>query len=387
MGASFVQFYVEKYGKEKALKLYKRKKNFPKKEISYLQNQWENYLIKLSSKYRKQIKDDKNNFPPPVAGFQKGLSYAHEGYRIHNGYLSKSSYLSLKKAVAIGTNSISIIPFTSTRDPKKPVPLRFWKSAFSENDETIIYLEHLSRELNINLMLKPHIYLGRGWPGDIEMQNEKDWELFFKYYKNWIIHYAVIAEMYKIPLLCIGNELVKTTITHNENWIKLIEEIRSIYSGKITYGANWGEEFEKIKFWDHLDYIGISEYYPLSKKENPTDKELYDGAKKIISKIEAVQKQFNKPVIFTEVGFRSSKFPWMTSHEKETRKRPNFLNQARSYKAILKAAHGIKWLKGMYWWKWPSYLQEGGDPQNDLYTPHNKPAEEVLHRWYSIKWN
>ncbi|MCH7974458.1 MAG: hypothetical protein IH949_11355 [Bacteroidetes bacterium] len=219
------------------------------------------------------------------------------------------------------------------------------------------------------------------------MQNEKDWELFFDNYKKWIMHYAVIAEMYKIPILCIGNELVKTTITHNDQWLELINKIRGIYSGKLTYGANWGEEFEKIKFWDKLDYIGISEYYPLSKKENPSDKELFDGANRIIAKITEVQKKFNKPVIFTEVGFRSSQYPWMTSHEKETRKSINLQNQARSYRAVLKTAYGKKWLVGMYWWKWPSYLSDGGDPQNDLYTPHNKPAEDVLKQWYSIKWN
>ena len=387
LGATFIQFYVNKYGKRKAINLYKTKSSLSRKTISMLGKQWKSYLKKLSKNYEQQIKIDNNNFPSPSSGFQKGLSYAHEGYRIHNGYLSKSSYLSLKKAVKLGTNSISVIPFTSIRNPKKPSPLRFWKSAFSENDETIIYLEHISQKLKLNLMLKPQIYLGRGWPGEIEMQNEKDWKLFFNNYKNWIMHYAVIAEMYKIPLLCIGNELVKTTITHNTEWVELINEIRSIYKGKLTYGANWGEEFEKIKFWGHLDYIGISEYYPLSKKENPSDKELFEGAKKIISKIALIQNKYNRPVIFTEVGFRSSEHSWMTSYEKKTRKNSNNQSQARSYAALLKAAHGTKWLTGMYWWKWPSYLQDGGDPQNDLYTPHNKPAEKVLKQWYSIKWN
>lgn len=386
LAATFIQFYINKYGKEKTLRLYKRKKDFRKNEIKRLEKEWKKYLKAISKKYEQQLNNDRNNFPLPIPGFQKGLSYAHEGYRIHNGYLSKSSYESLKKAVELGTNSISIIPFTSIRDPKQPSPLRYWQSAFSENDESIIYLEHLSQELKLDLMLKPQIYLGGGWPGDIEMQNKKDWKIFFKDYTRWIMHYALLAEMYKIPLLSIGNELAKTTLTHNDEWVNLIDEIRSVYSGKLTYGANWGEEFEKIKFWDKLDYIGISEYYPLSKKENPSDKELLDGANKIISKIAKVQKIYGKPVIFTEVGFKSSQFPWMTSYEKETRKNPSVQNQARSYRAILKASYGIKWLAGMYWWKWPSYLSDGGDPQNDLYTPLNKPAEDVLKQWYSIKW-
>ena len=385
LGGVFIDYYVNRYGKGKAKDFYWQNKKLNSNEIKKLEADWKIYLDKMSKNYSEEIKNEKDNFPSLITSFQKGLSYAHEGYQIHNGYLSQSSFLSLKKAVELGTNSISIIPYTSIRDPKKPSPFRFWRNAFSENDETIIYLEHLSHLLNLNLMLKPQIYLGRGWPGDIEMTSEKDWNEFFYNYKNWIVHYAMIAEMYKIPILCIGNEMVKTTINRNDDWLKLIEEIRSIYSGKITYGANWGEEFENIKFWDKLDFIGVSEYYPLSQKNNPTDEELYLGAENIIKKISVIHKKYNKPVIFTEVGFRSSEKPWLTANEKETRTVENEQNQARCYQAILRASENVDWLKGMYWWKWPSYLQEGGDPQNDLYTPHNKFAESVLRNWYNNK--
>ena len=128
LAATFIRFYINKYGKEKTLALYKWKGNFRKYKIRRLEKEWKNYLKVISKKYKQQLDIYKNNFPMPISGFQKGLSYAHEGYRIHNGYLSKSSYESLKKAVELGTNSISIIPFTSIRNPKKPSPLRHWRS-------------------------------------------------------------------------------------------------------------------------------------------------------------------------------------------------------------------------------------------------------------------
>jgi hypothetical protein len=40
-------------------------------------------------------------------------------------------------------------------------------------------------------------------------------------------------------------------------------EIRKIYTGKLTYAANW-DDFDKVPFWKELDYIGIDAYFPLS---------------------------------------------------------------------------------------------------------------------------
>ena len=42
----------------------------------------------------------------------------------------------------------------------------------------------------------------------------------------------------------------------------MIAEIRKIYSGAITYDTNHGEE-DRLKWWDAVDIIGISGYYPI----------------------------------------------------------------------------------------------------------------------------
>ena len=50
-----------------------------------------------------------------------------------------------------------------------------------------------------------------------------------------------------------------------------------MYSGKLTFGANWYLEYEDVTFWDDLDYIGIQAYFPLTKKENQGVDELVKG--------------------------------------------------------------------------------------------------------------
>jgi hypothetical protein len=36
----------------------------------------------------------------------------------------------------------------------------------------------------------------------------------------------------------------------------------------------------------------------------------------------------------------------------------------------------------MYWWQWSPDPNDGG-PDDTGYTPHGKPAEQILRSWYS----
>jgi hypothetical protein len=386
LAGTFAGFMIQKFGINKLLKQYAAWAP-GNSEINGLNKEWLSYLAGLSKLYGDKIKVEQKNFPSKLPEFLKGFSYAHVGYDIYNGYLSNESYNSLQALKKIGVNAISIMPFTSIRNPNQPEPLSFWQSAFEENDESLIYLKEASLKLNFVVMLKPQIWLRRGWPGDIKMSSKSDWNKFFNDYYKWIRHYALLAEMYKIPILCIGNELSKTTIGHEDRWIEMAEHIRKLYDGKITYGANWDDEFEKLKFWKYFDFIGLSQYFPLSEKDNPTDADLQTGAVSIINRIESVSKKFNKPVLFTEIGYKGSKKPWKTALENNVQPDPAYTGQARCYEAMLKASYGKKWLAGMFWWKWPSYLDYNGEPERDLYIPLNKPAEQIVEKWYYKKWN
>ncbi len=387
LSGTFADFLIKKLGKKYFLLHYK---NWTASDevIKSLETGWHGYLKKLILKNETGIDKYKNGFAKKIPAFQKGFCFAHVGYDVYNGYISEDAKISLEKIKELGANSFSITPFTSMRNASRPAPLSFWEFAGAENDESLIYLSHIATELKMTVMMKPQIYLGRSsWPGDIKMNSGRDWNLFFHYYFNWISNYAMISEMYGIPLLCLGNELEAATVGHEKQWINLITKIRKLYDGKITYGANWNYEFDNIKFWNYLDYMGISEYYPLSREKNPTDRELLIGAESVMKKINEIRLRYNKPVIFTEAGFRSTQKPWMTALENRSTYEVNLESQKRCYRALFKAAFGKKWLAGMYWWKWPSYLSYGGGAENDMFVPNNKPAETVVKKWYSKKWN
>lgn len=385
LAGGFVSFLIDKYSSDYFLSNYSSW-DFDSDDINQLEGQWHSYLSKLSSNYKSQIEKDNWIDELKLPSFQKGFCFAHVGYQIYNGYASQKAVESLKKMKTLGANSFSMTPFTYMRDPNNPIEFKFWEFAEGESIESMINLMQASRDLNLTAMLKPHIYLGESnWPGTIEMKSEKDWKLFFAYYTKWIMHYAMFAEIYHVPLFVIGNEFSKASVGNEHAWIELSNKIRKIYSGKIIYAPNWGDEFEKLTFWDHFDYIGLSEYYPISDKDSPTDQELLNGAEAVLKKIKPVHEKFNKPVIFTESGFRASKAPWKTALENEGRDQVNLINQARCYEALFTAIQDEDWLAGIYWWKWPTYLEYKGFTFGegfDLYSPNNEGTEKVIKKWY-----
>jgi hypothetical protein len=383
----FVDFLISKYGRDKFIRNYNKwvPADFMSNEF---RNEWMKYISATATRFKQQIGEDRKHFPSFTSSFLKGFSYAHTGYSIYNGYLSEQSLSSLTALKSLGVDAISITPFTSIRLPDEPEPLRFWESPGSENDETMIFLKNAADSLGFTVMLKPHIWVGRGgWPGDIKMKNKDDWSKFFYDYYRWIRHYAILAEIYGIPILCIGNEMSQTTIGHEKEWTNIINNLRKIYDGKLTYGANWNKEFEDITFWNRLDYIGISQYFPLSMKKDPSDEELLAGADSAISIIDKIHQKYNKPVLFTEAGYRNSTYPWETALEQNPQYDSAGIEQARAYSAMLQASYKIKWLAGIFWWKWPSNLHYEDFFGRDLYVPPARTAQDVIKQWYYKGWN
>ena len=46
-------------------------------------------------------------------------------------------------------------------------------------------------------------------------------------------------------------------------WRTLIEDVRTMYRGPVTYGANF-DQFQRVGFWDALDAVGVTSYFPLT---------------------------------------------------------------------------------------------------------------------------
>lgn len=384
---AFADFLLPRWGIEKFLQVYRTwpadgwPKKLPNSDTPQrVLTEWKKYVrslpaIPLRHPRPRQITKDV---------FHCGFCYAHEGYQIRNGYLGSLSEQALQKLSELHVNAISVTPFGYLQAPDQPDFFRRSRNARSENDESLVQAKLFAERHDMRVMLKPHILMmGRdwGWPGVVKMKNSTDWNVFFNRYARWMLHYAMLAEIYDFDSLCIGVELVNASYQHEGVWRELIRRWRGVYSGPMVYAANWGEEFENIGFWDALDAIGLNCYYPLSEKEHPADDDLLRGAQQVAEKISVVAKKFNKPILFTEIGFTSGPQPWLKPHDDNHDGQINLEAQRRCYEAMFRALWEKPWLAGLYWWKWPTMLEDGGT-SDDGFTPNGKPAAAVVARWY-----
>lgn len=288
----------------------------------------------------------------------------------------KGGELALLKAT--GANALSQTPFGWQSEKNSPEirwdmsnERRWWGETPYGIEATL----DSSNRHGIRNMLKPHLWVREGWVGDIEMENEPDWKQWFENYKAFILDYARLAEKLKFPMLCIGTELEKTS-TREKDWRDIIAEVRKVYSGKITYAANF-TEFEKIKFWDALDYIGVQAYFPLSKSHQPELKELIASWNSHLPRVEKLVRKYKIPVLFTEIGYcntiDAAMEPWVWPNERREIALSEEI-QARCYEAFFQTAWEKEWLAGVYFWKW---YPENHSRQPD-FTPQGKLAESVM---------
>ena len=375
MAGVFVDFLIEHLGKEKFIDSYN---TINYNDLLALEEEWNRHLEKRFSDFEKNKERTRSESP---TDYLKGFNFAHEGYRIYNGYGSQLAKQSLERLQSLGTNAIAVVPYSFMRNPTVPTPLLIDHRAGGENDESVLFAHYEAQAMGMHTMLKPQIWLRRSWPGDINMSSKSEWDTFFDYYYRWMRHYALLSEIHGFDSLCLGVEFAKATLAKEQEWRQLIQQIRGIYSGPITYAANWGDEFEKLKFWDALDFIGLNCYYPLSKEKNPSKRTLKKSFTSVIHKIEKVVNRYNKPVVFTEIGFRSVEKTWANPHEDTNGRAYNATNQALAYEVVMEGIKDKDWCKGILWWKWPSYLEYGG-PENTGFAPAGKETEEVVKAWF-----
>lgn len=375
---SFVNFLIFKLGPDVFFSNYlKWKSNSP--DLLSLQSEW--YV------HAKQQPDNSTSIkslPLNKQNFLAGFNYAHEGYQVYNGYMGSESDRSIAKLKTMGVNSLTLIPYSGFKSLTEPFPFSYTKGAGTENDASIIRAAYTAREHNMSIMLKPQLWSWLGWTGEITMKSEQDWNLFFEYYEKWILHYALMAEIYQFEMFCVGVEFQNASLSEHNKWDALFDKVRTIYSGNITYAANWGAEFETVSFYDKLDFISVNCYYPLSSKENPTDAELLAAFEKNLNTIEKVQMQYNLPVVFTEIGFKSIASPWIAPHKDADEQDYNEVSQRRCYEVMIDAMADEPWIKGVYLWKWPSYMEFASEYTKD-FNPCNKLAEKTITDWFLSK--
>jgi hypothetical protein len=287
--------------------------------------------------------------------------------------------------VATGTNwaALLVTQYQDTANSNVIAPV----AEKTPTDAALITAIQDLHSRGMKVMLKPHIDPWNGqWRGDI---NPTDIDAWFASYTQFILHYAQMAEELGVEAYCMGTEFRTISGAANrDRWIAVINAIRNVYSGVLTYAANAtypADEFTSVSFWDQLDIIGLDGYFTLTDQTNPTLAQLIAAwrsnryGEDLVAAVQNFANSRQKPVIFTEIGYKSTdgtnREPWNFGLTGAL----DTAEQRDCYEAAFTVwSQQSSWMKGFFWWAWPVPAPAANDTD---YNPRGKPAEVVLRAW------
>jgi hypothetical protein len=269
---------------------------------------------------------------------------------------------------SLGANSFAIHPYARiSNDGQVTFRVR------DENRHISVPLDW-ARERDMSALLVPHIaYWGSkfSWRGEIKFDTAEEWDRFFTGYETWIVEMARLAEAHRAAVFCVGLEYTHAQ-KFEQRWRQIIAAVRAVYSGKITYGANWND-YATVKFWDAVDYLGVLGYFPLADAKNPTAEQIAAGWQKRAEEMRRFSNAHGgKQILFVEVGYnenaRAAAEPWSFNTGGENAA----AIQQRCLDAALSLGGKHPWLAGMFLWKWFPDLPHHHEEDFRLQTPEIK---------------
>ncbi|PZQ89184.1 MAG: 1,4-beta-xylanase [Leifsonia xyli] len=247
------------------------------------------------------------------------------------------------------------------------------------SDDEIVGAIRAAHALGLRVCLKPVVNVADGsWRAHIgffddPVPGEPTWAEWFVSYERFILHAARIAEAEGCAMLCIGCEMVRAD-AQEQHWRALVTAVREVYSGLVTYNCDKYQE-DRLSWWDAVDVISSSGYYPSGAWEVQLDR------------IEAVVAASGKPFFFMEAGCPSREGSAALPNDWSLPGAPSGAEQLRYYEEMFRAVRARPWVRGLMLWDWPARLYpEQGAPQNDDYCPYGKPAGAFMAAQYRA-WN
>ncbi|HEY0632082.1 MAG TPA: hypothetical protein VGC98_08495 [Thermoleophilaceae bacterium] len=302
--------------------------------------------------------------------FQRGFVLL--GWK-NDTYLQPRSDAALRRIAAGGADHVAIFSQWFLADPTAsvlaPDPER------SPSDASVLHAMRTARALGLEVTLKPQIGIRSGsWIGTA---HPADIAAFWNNYSAMLLHYGDLAQRGGASTLVIGTEMA-TLSSDEQRWRHLIGQLRARFHGALTYAANY-DEYQRVPFWDALDYIGIDAYFPLADGANPspTKQQLAAAwsARGYLSAIGALARKTGKRVLFTELGYRAVHGTALHPSAWDAPGATDIRAQADAYEAFYAAVAQQPWMAGVYWWA----VNPDGSPTQD-YDPTGKPAERVVAR-------
>lgn len=302
----------------------------------------------------------------------KGFTF---GWMSGRGEFRKPEAKESLRLMAERTGSSHVIfALAALQDHPQAVEVKYRGEHMVEDDELLDMIRY-ARTLGLRVILKPTVNCTDGtWRAhinffDIDVPCEPKWKDWFRSYAAYQKHYAAIAEQENCEMFIVGCEMVQSE-RRSAEWREVIAAVREVYSGLVSYNTDKYQEGH-VTWWDAVDVISSSGYYPIGDWEAQLDR------------IEQEVAPYKKPFFFAEAGCPSRIGSAQVPNDWGLEGEVSAEEQERFYEAMFRHASQREWVRGFGLWDWSANLyQEKNALTDDGYGVYGKPAERVIRRFY-----
>ncbi len=288
---------------------------------------------------------------------------------------SERAKISLKTMKERTNANFVILAPNGLQDTPQSENICYTSAATVTDDELKAFIDY-AQKLGLRIALKPTVNCKNGtWRAHInffdeDVPCEPKWGNWFESYMDFQCHYAKISQELGCEMHIAGCEMVMSE--HREaQWRQVIAEIRKDYHGLVSYNTDKYQE-HNVHWWDCLDVISSSGYYPIDNWEQQLDR------------IERVVQTYDKPFFFAECGCMSVKDSNKTPNDWSVRGDIDLAGQADWYQTMFDSCRKRDWLRGFAIWSWSHKLyapfQASFQGNYEIYA---KPAEKIVSKYYS----
>lgn len=202
-------------------------------------------------------------------------------------------------------------------------------------------------------------------------------------YSKWMISIATFCANEDVDMLFIGSEL-SSLQNLKQYWSSLIENVRSVYRGVVSYSANW-DDWNSVSFHNDLDILGINGYFPLERIGSPSESfnasahvssaQLRSMLLPHLSALKLWSRENQTAIFFSEVGYPDHSLalqqPWNPGTP-NSRYQPEL--QVEGYKAFLDVFGDADFSKGIFFYA----IHQHEHRDLNGYTPQQGKSREAL---------
>ena len=306
------------------------------------------------------------------------------------GYGSPAYARTLDECVRAGATWIAITPFGRVADLTGRGVDPSFERPFAKNKEDVRRAIAMAHARGLSVMLVPHLWVESGeWRAKIEPPTDAAWDAWAKSYGAFVRGWAEIAESMRVELFSAGVELRSwVTTPRAASFAALIRELRGVYKGLITYSANW-DDVEHTLILAELDVIGVNAFYPLAEKDGAPFDVLLDGGKKVRARVRDLAEVWQKPVLFTEIGYTTRRDPAIRPWEWPDAMKGVVVDetaQADAYRALVAPLLDEPRFMGFFVWRVYADPDDVSQEAEWGFSPRGKLAELVVRDAFAASW-